>query len=136
SRKLVLPCPFCPKSTVVCGETCTCCGCRLRKARVCTSRRSIYSLTHMSMGTPAPALLHWYFAGQRGGGFLAFLVTSTGAPGTILVVPASNEAQGRTQKPCGMALPLASDSFRQRCERPLQSLLWWQLRPRPSVRGS
>jgi len=29
-----------------------------------------YCFTHMSIGTPDPALLHSYFAGQRGGAFL------------------------------------------------------------------
>jgi len=38
---------------------------------VLTSSSSTYCFTHMSIGTPAPALLHWYVAGHRGGGFFA-----------------------------------------------------------------
>src|SRR5437868_9731431 len=90
----------------------------------------------MSMGTPAPALRHWYLGGQRGGGFFAFLVTSTGAPGTTLVVPVSNEAHGSTQKPASSGLPLAFTSLMQRCARCLQSEACLQFFPRPAVRGS
>jgi hypothetical protein len=48
----------------------------------------------MSMGTPEPALRHWNFAGQRGGGgfFISFFVVSAsmaGKPGRAGVVPAS-----------------------------------------------
>ena len=68
----------------------------------------------MSIGTPAPAVRHWYFGGQRGGGFFAFFETSTGAPGITFVVPASNEAQGSTQMPCSFGLPFASLSFKHR----------------------
>src|SRR5438046_551806 len=92
----------------------------------------------MSIGTPAPAVRHWYFGGQRGGGFLLipFLLTSTGAPGTTLVVPASKDAQGRTQKPASLGFPLASTSLRHFCPWPLHSLFCLQLRPRPTVRWS
>src|SRR5438132_10944213 len=89
----------------------------------------------MSIGTPAPAVRHWYFGGQRGGGFFAFFETSTGAPGTTLVVPASNEAHGSTQRPDSFGLPFASLSFKQRCPRPQVEFCLHE-RPRPAVRGS
>jgi len=89
----------------------------------------------MSIGTPEPALLHSYFAGQRGGAFLLRL-TSTGAPGANLWVPASNDAQGRTQNARSSGFPFASLWWMQRCEPCLQSAFFLQLLPSPAVRGS
>src|SRR3954463_635968 len=90
----------------------------------------------MSIGTPEPALRQSYGAGQRGGGFFAFFVTSTGAPGMTFCVPASNEAQGSTQKHLSSGVPCESLWWMQRCERCLQSPFFLQLLPSPAVRGS
>ena len=90
----------------------------------------------MSIGTPEPALLHSYFAGQRGGGFLDLRLTSTGAPGATLWVPASNDAQGRTQNARLSGFPFASLCWTQRWEPCLQSAFFLQLLPSPAVRGS
>jgi hypothetical protein len=90
----------------------------------------------MSIGTPEPALLHSYFAGQRGGGFFPFRLTSTGAPGAAFGMPASNDAQGRTQNARLSGFPFASLCWTQRCEPCLQSAFFLQLLPSPAVRGS
>jgi hypothetical protein len=90
----------------------------------------------MSNGTPAPALRHSYFIGHRGGGFFAFLPTSTGAPGLIFCVPDSKEAQGSTQNPLSSGFPFMSLWWTHRCDRCLQSAFLRQLFPRPTVRGS
>ncbi len=90
----------------------------------------------MSIGTPEPALLHSYFAGQRGGAFFAFRLTSTGAPGATLWVPDSNDAQGRTQNARLSGFPFASLCWTQRWELCLQSAFLLQLLPSPAVRGS
>src|SRR5581483_2630470 len=95
-----------------------------------------YCFTHMSIGTSAPALLHSNFGGQRGGGFFALVVTSTGAPGVTFCVPDSNEAQGSTQKPVPNGFPFMSAWWMQRCDRCLQSPFLWQLFPSPAVLGS
>jgi hypothetical protein len=92
----------------------------------------------MSIGTPEPALLHSYLAGQRGGGggFFDFRLVSTGAPGASLWVPASNDAQGRTQNARSSGFPLASLWWMQRWEPCLQSAFFVQFLPSPAVRGS
>src|SRR2546422_10967822 len=86
----------------------------------------------MAIGPPAPALLHWYVAGPRGGGFFALGVTSTGAPGMTFWVPASNAAQGRTQIPASSGFPCASLRCTQRCDRCLHSEFLRQLLPSPT----
>ena len=90
----------------------------------------------MSNGTPAPALRHSYFAGQRDGGFFAFLLTSTDAPGLTLCVPDSKDAQGSTQNPFSSGFPFRSLWWTHRCDRCLQSAFFRQLLPNPIVRGS
>ena len=93
----------------------------------------------MSIGTPEPALRHWYWAGHRARGGFFFFVARVGSPGTPGVTfgsPASNEAQGNTQKACAMIFPLASLCPTQRCEPCLQSRFFLQVFPRPAVLGS
>jgi hypothetical protein len=90
----------------------------------------------MSIGTPEPALLHSNFDGQRAGTFFVFRDGSTGSPGATFGIPASNEAQGRTQKALPIGFPFASLCWMQRCDRCVQSAFFLQLLPSPAVRGS
>src|SRR5205807_4968642 len=111
SRKLVLPCPLAPASTVVCAESSTGCAARLRKSSVSTRwRRSCYSLTQRSMEMSPPFDRHLNGGGQRGGGgfFRNLSVVSrsrAGKPGRVGVSPCSIFAQGSAQKPRGSILP-------------------------------
>src|SRR5262249_4853104 len=95
-----------------------------------------HCFTHMSIGTPAPALLHSKLGGQRAGGFFFGWLGSAGMPGVTFGIPASNDAQGNTQKAFPMAFPCESLCETQRWEACLQSLFFLQLLPRPTVRGS